>query len=336
MNRALSWLLQRTPGLIATGIITLLIATRPAFQHSFLWLHLGQQYFAVAALALVMTPIILTGGIDLSVGSVSVFASVVIGVLWRDWGYPIEAALLGGVLAALLAGMLNGVLVVVGVMPLVATLATRELFRGVALTLSGEHPVSQFPPALAHFWRGSLAGLPIPLWCILLLFILTYLLTHHTWIGRMIYAIGDNRRAAWFAGIPVRRVEFGLYACSGLVAGLCGAALVMHYNSAKATAEPDLELLAIACVVMGGVRITGGFGHVAGSLLGIVTVCMLLSGLAGIHALGQNWRDTVLGGLLIGVALCNEAGNRWVARRRLPDAAPVNETKEPLPMAPTS
>jgi len=313
---AVFWCLQHTPWFMALAIIAALVTAVPAFHRSFLWLRLSQQYFTVAALALAMTPIILTGGIDLSVGSVSVFASVVVGALWRDLGWSIGAAMLGGVIAATVAGMLNGLLIVAGVLPLVATLATRALFRGLALTIGGDRPVNHFPPGLGEAWRGTWASLPATLWVLGAFFVLTYIVVHHTWIGRMVYAVGDNEEAARFAGIPVRPLKLGLYVWSGVVAGVCGIALVMRYDSAKATAEPDLELLAITCVVLGGVRITGGFGQVGGTALGIITVCALLSGLGALHWLGQNWRSTALGALLISVAICNEACNRWVARRR--------------------
>jgi ribose/xylose/arabinose/galactoside ABC-type transport system permease subunit len=314
VSRWTTLLLRQTPWLMAGLILLLTVLLVPAFQRPAYWLTLSQQYFAPAALALVLTPIILTGGIDLSVGSVSVFASVVIGALWRDLGLPVGWAMAAGVLTGLLAGLGNGLLVRVGVPSLVATLATRELYRGLALALSGDNPVTRFPPELGEFWAATVLGLPVPLLSIAALFVLTYVIVHHTWVGRVLYAVGDNERAARFAGLPVQRVKVGLYACSGLVAGLCGASLVMRYGAAKADAEKYLELLAIACVVLGGIRITGGGGHVAGTLLGIVTVAALLAGLR--ETVASAWRDTATGAVLVTVAVCNEAAARWVARHQ--------------------
>ena len=113
-------------------------------------------------------------------------------------------------------------------------------------------------------------------------------------------------------GLPVRRIKLGLYAWCGLVSGLCGVALVMHYGTAKADAEQSLELTAIACVVLGGVSILGGSGHVLGTLLGIVTVAVLL---ASLFLQAPLWRDTIMGSLLIVIAIVNEAGRRWAARQ---------------------
>src|SRR5262245_22040698 len=132
MNRLALRLLQHTPWMIAGGIIVVLVLLVPAFGRLTYWFALSRHFFAPAALALALTPIILTGGIDLSVGSVTVFTSVVIGALWQGLGWPLAWALAGGVMAGLLAGAANGLLVTAGVLPLVATLATRELFRGLA------------------------------------------------------------------------------------------------------------------------------------------------------------------------------------------------------------
>jgi ribose/xylose/arabinose/galactoside ABC-type transport system permease subunit len=324
MNRLLLFAVRRLPFLIAGLILVALVLGVPAFHRPRYWLSLAPQYFAPAALALALTPIILTGGIDLSVGSTTVLSSVVIGVLWRDGGLPIGVALLGGVVAGALAGLFNGLLVTAGVLPLVATLATRELYRGLAWTLSGDNPVSDFPPELAAFWGNPLLGLPMSLWALAALWLFCYLIVHHTWAGRMLFAIGDNERAARFAGAPLRGLQLALYTFSGFVAGLCGLGLVLKYGAAKADAERSLELLAIACVVMGGARVTGGSAHLVGTLLGIVTVCSLLAGLSRV---GSSWRDTVSGAALIAVALANEAGARWLLARAMP-GKPVQQGKE--------
>jgi ribose/xylose/arabinose/galactoside ABC-type transport system permease subunit len=303
-------LLRGLPLLIALTLLVVLVATVPAFQRPRYWLSLAPQYFAIAALALALTPIVLTGGIDLSVGSMAVLSSIAIGSLWRDMGLPLEVALAGGAVVGLLCGVGNGLLVTAGVPPLVATLATRELYRGLAWAVSGDDPVTRFPPELGLFWGRPLLGMPVAMWGLLALALATYLVVHHTWVGRSLFAIGDNEQAARFAAVPVRGVQFGLYAWSGLVAGLCGVGLVLKYGAAKADAEGSLELLAIACVVMGGIRVTGGAGHVGGTLLGAVTVCALLAGLGSV---GATWRDTVTGGVLLAVALAGEAGARWLA-----------------------
>jgi ribose/xylose/arabinose/galactoside ABC-type transport system permease subunit len=310
-RRALRFLLEHLPWLLSALLLTATVALVPAFRRVVFWEHLCQQYFAPALLALALTPVILTGGIDLSVGSVTVFASVVGGVLMRDAGWPVAAALAAAALAGALAGLINGALVVLGVVPLVATLATRELFRGLALSLGGTNAVTDLPAALGDIWHTPVLGLPLPLVLVVALFVLTWLVVHHTWVGRMLFAVGDNEQAARFAGVPVRRLKLSLYTTVGLVAGLCGACLLMRYGSAKATAEKTLELTAITCVILGGVRITGGAGHVAGTLLGTLTVVTLLAAMTSVPPTG---RDVVLGVLLLAVAGSNEAARRGARR----------------------
>jgi ribose/xylose/arabinose/galactoside ABC-type transport system permease subunit len=313
MRAALVTLVRGLPVVLAGVLFTVLVLGVPAFQRGAYWLSLSREHFAMAALALALAPIILTGGIDLSVGSMTVLASLVIEWCYRDLGWPLGLALAAGVVAGGLAGLGNGVLVSVGVLPLVATLATRELYRGLAWMLTTEEEgARRLPRFLLGLWNRPQVGLPIALWGLIVLAVISYLVVHHTRLGRMIFAVGDNERAARFAGVPVRRLWLGLYAWAGVVAGLCGVGLVMKYPAAKADAERSLELLAIACVVMGGVRVTGGAGHIGGVVVGIVTVGTLL---AGLRQVASEWRDTACGVVLIAMALASEAGARWLAGR---------------------
>jgi ribose/xylose/arabinose/galactoside ABC-type transport system permease subunit len=304
-------LVRGLPVLLACVLLAVLVLSVERFGRPAYWLSLSREHFAMAALALALAPIILSGGIDLSVGSMTVLASLVIEWCYRDLGWPLGAALAAGVVAGGLAGLGNGLLVSAGVLPLVATLATRELYRGLAWMLTTEQEeAKRLPDLLRGLWNRPQAGLPPALWGLIVLAVVSYLVVHHTRLGRMVFAVGDNERAARFAGVPVRRLQLGLYAWAGVVAGLCGLGLVMKYPAAKADAERSLELLAIACVVMGGVRVTGGSGHVGGVVIGIVTVVSLL---AGLRQVSSSWRDTACGVVLIAMALASEAGARWLA-----------------------
>ncbi len=314
-------ILKSVPLILAGVILLTIVLAVPGFQKAAYWGGLVERYAFAALLALALTPIVLTGGIDISVGSVTVFSSVVIGALWQDLNWPIGWAVLGGIMAGGLAGALNGSLVSAGVLPLVATLATRELFRGLAKRLSGVNGVSGFPAALSDIWNDTLLGMPVPLLVVLVGGLFTYVVVHHTWIGRLLFALGDNETAARFAGAPVRSIKLGIYTAAGLTAGMCGAGLVCQYGAAKADVEPALELTAIACVVLGGVRVTGGSGHVAGTLLGVLTMAALLWGL---NAVAPHWRDTMTGALVIVVAIGNEAAQRMARRLAAQNAARRN------------
>jgi ribose/xylose/arabinose/galactoside ABC-type transport system permease subunit len=312
-NRLLNILVRHFAWLVAAAVIVTAVVLVPVLRRPGYWLQLCHQTFPIAALALALTPIILTGAIDLSVGSMSVLVSIVVAALAQRAGWPLELTLGAGVLAGLAAGVGNALLVLLGIPALVATLATRELYRGLAYTIHGGTSFAAFPEARIGWWHERVGGLPLPLYVIALLFLFTYVLVHHTWIGRMIYAIGDNEEAARFAAVPVRWIKLGLFALAGLVSGLCGVAAVLEYGSARPEMDQTLELAAIACVVLGGVRVTGGSGHVAGTLLGIVTLMTLL---AAVQAAAETWRDTIAGALILVVAIGNEAAARWVAQRR--------------------
>lgn len=304
------FLLRALPTLLSlalfVGLLAFLLQQPGPWRWSY-WFSQANLYFAPALLALALTPVVLTGGIDLSVGSVTVFASVVVGLLLAKFGWPLGPALLVGLVVGALAGLVNGLLVAAGVLPLVATLATRELFRGLALSLCGETALA-LPEAAGDLWRWRPLGVPLSVWAVLLTLVVVWFVVHHTWVGRMLFALGDNATAAKYAGVPSKRLLVGLYTAVGLVAGLCGVGLVLQYPAVRADAEKTLEMTAIACVVLGGVRITGGAGHVLGTALGIATITLLLVALANVS---PSVRDLLLGVLLLGVALAGEAARRW-------------------------
>src|SRR5581483_11712307 len=245
------------PVALPVAVLGAMLALNPTLRVPATWDGMARNWTGEALLAVALTPIIVTGGIDLSVGSVVGLSAVVAGFLWRDAGLPIAVALAGSLATGLACGVLNGGLVLTGINPLVVTLATLAVFRGLAYGVSGQQSVSEFPPRLGEWWEANLCGIPHPLWIILIVFALGYVFLHHTWIGRMLFAMGDNARAARFAGVPIKSLTFGLYAASGLVAGLVGLTTVMKSLAAPPSQGEEMELRAIACVVLGGVRITG-------------------------------------------------------------------------------
>jgi ribose/xylose/arabinose/galactoside ABC-type transport system permease subunit len=288
-------------------ILAVMLEVNPALRTLHAWDRIGRSWAAVLLLAIGLTPVIITGGIDLSVGSVMGLSAVVAGFLLRDAGLPIGAALLGSLLLGAAAGSLNGGLVLAGINPLVVTLATLGVFRGLAYGLCGANRVDDFPSGLQDWWEGSWLSVPHPIWVVLAVFVVMFVFLHHTWMGRMIYAMGDNVRTARYAGVPVRTLTFVLYAQSGFLAGLAGLASICEFRSAPPNQGEGMELQAIACVVLGGVRITGGAGHLAGTFLGTLTLAALLEGLAGVRASG---RTVLLGAFVVAVAIANEISTR--------------------------
>jgi rhamnose transport system permease protein len=296
------------PVLLPVAVLVAMALLNPTLRRPTTWERAARNWCDVAVLAVALTPVIITGGIDLSVGSIVGLAAVAAGFLWRDAGWPLAVALAGGVLAGALAGLVNGGLVVAGISPLVVTLGTLAVFRGLAYGLSGSQAVSDFPDGLRQWWDASFLGVPHPLWIVVVCAAVVYVLVHHTWMGRMLFALGDNPAAARYAGVPVVRLTLGLYTLCGLLAGVAGLTCVFRFRSAPADQGEGLELQAIACVILGGVRITGGAGHVAGTLLGVSTLAALMEGLVRVQA---GWRAVTLGAFLVVIVLLNEGLSRW-------------------------
>lgn len=266
----------------------------------------------VGALAVVLTPIIITGGIDLSVGSMTALCAITQAVLWQDFGLPIAAATAIAVGMGVVAGGVNGLLVVSGLSPLVATLATMAFYRGLALTLSGARRFQGFPESFLQW--SELFGGATQFWLLAAIAVVAYVFVHHAPFGRYCFAIGDNRLAARFAAVPTRRVEMLLYTSTGLVAALVAVVNTMRHDAAVGDSFQGVELRAIACVVVGGTLITGGRGGILHTLLGLAVMAMLDIGLFylsdDVALLTAESQLIVIGALLIVVAVCNERFER--------------------------
>ena len=236
----------------------------------------------VGLLALALTPIIITGGIDLSVGSMMGFSAVVLGALWRDAGVPMPLAVAITLGVALLGGALNAVMIArLGFPPLIVTLGTYSLFRGAAEGLTrGIENYSGLPPSFLFLGQGYLAGiLPTQLVLLVAAVLAFGFWLHRTGQGRSLYAIGYSPEGARYAGLPVERRLAVIYALSGLLSGLAAVVYVAHLGQAKADAGTGFELMAITAVVLGGASIFGGRGTVRGTVLGLAAIVVLQNGL---------------------------------------------------------
>jgi rhamnose transport system substrate-binding protein len=271
----------------------------------------------IGLLALALTPVIVTGGIDLSVGSMMGLCAVSFGWLWRDAGVPAGWAVLLTLAISLLGGALNGALIArLNVSPLIVTLGTYSLFRGLAEGITrGARNYSGFPGGFLFLGQGYLGGV-VPTQTIFLVIAAVgfWLLLHRSVIGRSLYAIGHGLEAARYAAIPVKR-RIGLaYLLSGLASGVAAIVYVAHLGQAKSDAGTGYELIAITAVVLGGTSIFGGSGTIGGTLLGLVAIVVLQNGLRL-----SGW-PAELAGILTGILLIltiaiERAGKRtrWAA-----------------------
>jgi rhamnose transport system permease protein len=236
----------------------------------------------IGLLALALTPVIITGGIDLSVGSMMGLAAVVLGGLWRDANLPLLVAAAVALLIGLAGGALNALLIArLGLPPLIVTLGTFSLFRGMAEGLTrGIENYSSFPESFLFLGQGYVGGL-IPTQFFILVAAIAGVgwLLHRTAFGRALYAIGYSQEGARYAGIPVGKRLFVVYSVSGLVASLAAIIYVAHLGQAKSDAGTGFELMAITAVVLGGTSIFGGRGTILGTVLGLFAIVVLQNGL---------------------------------------------------------
>jgi rhamnose transport system permease protein len=240
----------------------------------------------IGLLALAMTPVILTGGIDLSVGSMIGLCAVSFGMLVNDAGFSPMVAGLIAISIGIAGGGLNAVLIArMKLPPLIVTLGTFSLFRGLAEALTrGSKSYSGFPKSFLELGNGDIAGVPTQVLIFLLVAAAIYLLVHHTTFGRSFRAIGYSPEGSRYAGIPVSRNTGFVYILAGAISGLAAVILVARLGEARANAGIGYELLAITAVVLGGTSIFGGSGTVCGTLLGYIAVAILGNGLSRITA----------------------------------------------------
>ncbi len=236
----------------------------------------------IGLLALALTPVIVTGGIDLSVGSMMGLCAVSFGALWRDAHLPLSVAIALTLLVSLAGGAVNAVLVArLNASPLIVTLGTYSLFRGLAEAITrGAENYSGFPSGFLYIGQGYLGG-SVPTQTIFLVVaaIGFWLLLQRTVIGRGLYAIGHSADAARYAAVPVARRLALVYVLCGFAAGVAAITYVAHLGQAKSDAGTGYELIAITAVVLGGTSIFGGSGTIAGTLLGLAAIVILQNGL---------------------------------------------------------
>jgi rhamnose transport system permease protein len=260
----------------------------------------------VALIAVPMTIIIILGGIDLSVGSIMAFSAVMLGLSWQVFGLPLWLAVFVGMGVGALAGYLNGLIIVyLGVPPLIVTLATLAIFRGLSYGISQSRSFNGFPDSFAFWGSGEILGIPVQLYILLIVLVISAVILAATPLGRSIYAIGNNETAARFAGLRVGSIKILAYTMSGLMAGVAGFIFTSRVTSTRADAATGLELDVIAAVVFGGTSIFGGRGTILGTALGVVTIQLLRNGL---QLTGVRGEGTVIliGSVLIVSILLNQ------------------------------
>ncbi len=284
------------------GLCLLLAALSPHFLTVSNLLNVMEQTAINAVIALGMTFVILSGGIDLSVGSLLALAGVVL-ASGLAAGWPVPLALAVGLATGAACGLLNGVLVTLGRLPpFIATLGMMSVARGAALLYTDGRPISGFVADFRVLATGRVALVPVPVLVTLAAYLVAHFVLTRTRFGRYVYAIGGNQEAARLSGVPVRCHKTMVYGLSGLTSGLAAAILTARLNSAQPIAGIMYELDAIAATVIGGTSLLGGSGTLGGTLIGALIMGVLRNGL-NLLGISSFLQQVVIGLVIVGAVL---------------------------------
>ncbi len=244
-------------------------------------LNQGRLMTEIGLIALPMTFIIITGGIDLSVGAIVGLSAIMLGYSWKHFGFPLPLAIVFALGVGGLAGLVNGLVITrVKVPPLIMTIATLALYRGLAEGISQARSVRGYPDWFYVLGQGSVLGVPTQLLILIVLIVVAGVVLDRTTFGRALYAIGANETAARFSALNVDRVKLIVYTLSGLASGLAAIVLVSRVTTTRMDMGMGYELDVIAAVVLGGTSIFGGSGTIWGTVIGLVMIQLLKNGLA--------------------------------------------------------
>ena len=283
-KRVVPWWLLRHETMLAVILLVALIVLG-SLNSRFLTidnlLNQGRLTTEVGLIALPMTFIIITGGIDLSVGSIVGLCAILLGYSWKSFGFPLPLAICFSLLVGAAAGFLNGIVITrVKVPPLIMTIATLALYRGLAEGISQARSVRGYPEWFYFVGQENLFGVPAQLWLLLIAIVVSAIVLDRTTFGRTLYAMGNNETAARFSGLPVDRAKLIIYTLSGLMAGLSACVLVSRVTTTRSDMGIGYELDVIAAVVLGGTSIFGGVGTIWGTVVGLAMIQLLKNGLA--------------------------------------------------------
>jgi len=318
--RTVLLLLQLRAALVLVMLLVIFASVIPSYL-TFTNFSILSKHIAVAAILAVGTSfVILAAGIDLSIGSVVGLSGMVVGFVLLHSSFGVAVAVLAALLTGISVGAINGWLITAaGVAPFIATLGTLYIARGAALLLSGGKTfpnLAALHPFFASIGQGASLGISAPVWMLAVLFGLSLLVATRMPLGRHIYAIGGNERAARLAGIPVARVKLITYVFSGFCAAVVGLVIASQLEAAHPATGESFELNAIAAVVLGGTSLMGGRGSIVNSLIGACVIGVLADGLVML-GVSEFWQ-MVIKGLVIVLAVAMDQLQQRLQARLLP------------------
>jgi inositol transport system permease protein len=303
----------REQGMITLVLIVMIFAmsrASPAFLEWNNLLIVVRQVAPIAIVAIGVTMVIITAGIDLASGSVIALVSVIVASLAHPNQFPVIVPVAVGLATGALTGAISGTVVAVGRIPaFIATLGMMMVARGLALVYSHGRPISGFSESFDFIGRGKTLGIPFPIWVLAASAIVIHILLVHTRFGKHVYAIGGNPQAAVVSGIHVNRRLIQVYTLAGMLSGLAGIVLTSRISSGQPAAGVAYELDAIAAAVIGGTSLSGGVGTVYGTVVGALIIGVLNTGLV-MFRVDPHWEPVIKGALIVGAVLLDKLRHR--------------------------
>ncbi|WP_025950767.1 ABC transporter permease [Geobacillus thermocatenulatus] len=288
--------------MILIGLVILMSILSPTFFTTGNLLNIVRQMSVVGIVAIGVTIVIITTGIDLSSGSVIALVSVVAASFAHPDTYPVIVPMLIGLGLGLLTGVINGTIISkANIAPFIVTLGMMTAARGAALLFSDGRPIGNLSPSFLWIGQGDVLGIPVPILIFALVGVISYILLNKTKFGKYVYAIGGNEQAAIIAGVNVDKYKIFVYAYAGLLSGLAGLILTSRISSGQPTAGVMYELDAIAAAVIGGTSLAGGIGTIGGTIVGALIIGVMNNGLDLLNV-SPYWQQ-ILKGVIITVAV---------------------------------
>ncbi|AEF82187.1 ABC transporter permease [Leadbettera azotonutricia] len=269
---------------VLVALFILFAALKPrAFLSSENIFNILRQVSVVGIASAGMTCVMLTAGIDLSVGAVIGIVGVITALFIspeKGWGLGLPLGLTAGMVCGLILGFVNGFIVTkLKMFPMIATLGTMTSIRGAAYLITGGKPIFGFPKGFSVIGQGYIWVIPIPVIIMIIMFFITYILLNKLRIGRYIYGVGGNEEASRLSGVDVQKIKYFVYAFSGLCCAIAGIVLLSRTNSGTPKAGTSYEMSIITAVVLGGVSINGGEGKITGVIAGVLIMGVLANGM---------------------------------------------------------
>lgn len=284
--------------LILVVMCAIMAIVSPAFIKISNILSTARSFSAIAVAGIGVSMIIITGGIDLSIGSAYGLAGVISAMLVVS-GMPLIPGILGGMLLGSVVGVLNGLMVVyLKLPPFIATMGTMQIARGVCYIITQGYPVNNLPAEYTVLGQGYLLGIPVPIWVMVFVAILFAIFLNMTTTGRRIFALGGNEEATRISGINTKRLKVLVYTLGAALAGLAGIITASKLGVGQPTAGIGFEMDAIAAVVIGGASLSGGEGTVTGTIIGAAIIGVLRNALV-LLAVDSYWQTLIIGCVII-------------------------------------